>query len=135
MLRVLLCVVLVFVQSSVCMYSNVSELCASYGSTRFPCINDCRCGACRDQCLPSSQNGKPAAGFSCDSKDWATNTPSLLCAIQDEAVGPILLALLSFLIATMLVILIIGLLLLCGRTCRYVTRDMSPAHVFNDSDT
>lgn len=126
----LLIAVAIIVQVIACKH-NASEICKSYDGSEFLCINDCRCGACGDKCLPSTQQGDPALGFVCPKDQWLTNTRSLVCAIQDEAIGPILTALFSILIVTAVVMSIIALLLICGHYCKYVTRNMSPVDIFN----
>lgn len=102
--------------------SNITQLCSTYNSLYYSCINDCRCGMCGRKCIPSQQNGKPGVGFHCNNKNWITNTPSLICAIHDDAIAPLLFALLSIVIVTVCVIFIILLLLFVHHSCSYVIR-------------
>lgn len=106
--------------------------CAPYGNHYFACINDCGCGACGDHCLPADESGKPASG--CSKSAWSTNAHSLSCAIHDDTVGPILTALFSTLVATLLVIFIIFLLQLIHKGCSFVLRRrrVDPHHVICD---
>ena len=130
----LMIAVAITIQIVVCNH-NVSEICKSYDGSEFLCINDCRCGSCGNSCLPSTPQGDPALGFVCPKDQWVTNTRSLVCAIQDEAIGPILTALFSILIVTAIVMSVIAVLLICGYYCKYVTRNMSPVEIFNFSNS
>lgn len=76
---------------------------------------------CERRCLPSTQTGHPANGYSCRADEsWATNTPSLICAIHDKRIAPILTALLSTIVAAGCVILMIALLLFIHYGCSYI---------------
>ena len=107
-----------FLLQCVSSIDSVTEKCSLYNNQYFPCINDCGCGMCGRRCLPATQKGEPK-GCSCDNDSWITNTPSLACAIHDEAIAPILTALLSTVIATACVVLIIILLLFIHRSFTY----------------
>lgn len=117
--------------------SEDTEHCLSHGSFYFDCINDCGCGMCDRRCLPATQSGRPASGYSCaDDESWTTNTPSLICAIHDRRIAPILTALLSTIVAAGCVVLMIALLLFIHYGCSYIIerRQIDEIEVVMQSD-